>query len=139
MKAAIIFIAGKIRQGQFPKLPGFAYSEEYGKYLYSGAPVPLDEFNAAAEQILDPADRRFSISVRIVDVLTPEDVARIAKEEAEAKAAEEASRVAAEKAEADRIAKEEAAKLPAEPAKAAPPTAADLIAAKKAAHKTSTP
>lgn len=118
-KAALIFIAGKIRAGQFPKLPGFSYNEEHQKYLYSGAPVPLDEFNAAAEVALDPTDRRFSISVRIVDVPSPEEVA------AKAKAAAEAA-----KAEADRlaaIAEEEAAKAEAD--------RAAIIAEKKAAAR----
>lgn len=138
-KAALIFIAGKIRQGQFPRVPGFAYSEEYGKYLYGGAPVPLDEFNAAAEVALDPAEKRFSLSVRIVDVLTPEEkAAEAARIEAERVEAEkvEAARIAAE-AESKRLADEETARVEAEAkrvaeeaAKAKPP---------KPGNKTPTP
>ena len=84
---AIIFIAGKIRNGQFPKLPGFAYNEEFGKYLYQGRPLSLAEFNAAAETVLDVSERRFSLSVRLI----PGEVA----EKAEQSLAERAKAIAA--------------------------------------------
>jgi hypothetical protein len=94
---AIIFIAGRIRPGSFPRVAGFSYNEEHQKYLYGGKPLTLEEFNQAAEIALDSLDRRYSISVRLVD--SPEFLASQAKEEEVRLAAEKA---AAEKAAASK-------------------------------------
>lgn len=49
----ILFIASRIRPGQFPKLPEFRFSNEHMKYLYAGQPLDMDEFNEACEKVFD--------------------------------------------------------------------------------------
>jgi hypothetical protein len=54
MPSFIIFIAGRIRHGQFPRLPDFPFSEKHGKYIYQGRELNEEEFNAAAAIVFDP-------------------------------------------------------------------------------------
>lgn len=111
---AIIFIAGRIRPGSFPRVPGFAYNEDYEQYLHGGAPIPIEEFNKVATTVLDPAEKRFSFSVRLLDEAEVK-----AKADAAAKRAKTIvnARTATAKAEPE----EDAKKKP-EPAKDAAPT-----------------
>jgi hypothetical protein len=76
MPSFIIFIAGRIRHGQFPRLPDFPYSEKHGKYIYQGRELNADEFNAAAAIVFDPHYRAngFSFQPLVVsDVAAAEE------------------------------------------------------------------
>jgi hypothetical protein len=49
----LIFVAGRIRNGQRVGLKDFPYSEKYEKYLYKGRPLTLEEFNEASEIVFN--------------------------------------------------------------------------------------
>ena len=49
----IIYIATRLRQGQYPRLPDFPYSEKHGKYIYQGKELDSDEFNTACEKVFE--------------------------------------------------------------------------------------
>jgi hypothetical protein len=55
MAKTILFlaIAGPLRQGDFPRIPGFDYNREYDLYLYGSKGLTIDEFNEAAKRVLD--------------------------------------------------------------------------------------
>lgn len=50
----IIYVAGRIRNGQRIGLADFSYNETHGKNLYLGRELTLEEFNAAAVKVFDP-------------------------------------------------------------------------------------
>jgi len=93
----IIFISDIIRQGNFPRLDGFDYSPEYGKYLYSGRELTVGEFNEAAKIVFSPNFRNQGFSF-LVEAVGPEIDAQIAKDQAEAAEALAAASKAAEEA-----------------------------------------
>lgn len=76
----IIFIAGRIRHGQFPRLPDFPYSEAYGKYIYQGRELDSDEFNTAAAKVFDPHYRNNGFSFQPMAVVPVVEVAAAAAE-----------------------------------------------------------
>ena len=53
----IIFISTRLRQGHYPKLPGFSYSEKYGKWIFGGREFSPEEFNDAAAEVFSPVYR----------------------------------------------------------------------------------
>jgi len=76
MQSFIIFIAGRIRHGQFPRLPDFPYSEKHGRYIYQGRELDADEFNTASAIVFDPHYRNngFSFQPLVVsDVAATEE------------------------------------------------------------------
>jgi len=60
----IIFIASRLRQGQYPRLPDFPYSERHGKYIYQGKELDADEFNTACERVFEQNYRTNGYSFR---------------------------------------------------------------------------
>lgn len=76
----IIFIAGRLRQGQFPRLADFPYSEKHGKYIYQGRELNAEEFNAAAEAVFSPNYRNNGYSFQ-PQVLEAEESAAPAEPE----------------------------------------------------------
>ena len=58
----IIYVCTRIRNGQYPRLPDFQYSEEHAKYIYLGRELTLEEFNVACPSVFDPNYRNNSYS-----------------------------------------------------------------------------
>lgn len=60
----IIFISDNIRQGNFPRVDGFEYSQAYDKYLYAGRELTVGEFNDACNRVFDPDFRNQGFTFR---------------------------------------------------------------------------
>ena len=60
----IIFITTYLQHGEFPRLPGFSFNSDYGKYLYEGRELTADEFNLAAKRVFNPEYRAEGYSFR---------------------------------------------------------------------------
>lgn len=76
----IIFVAGRIRQGQFPRLPDFPYSAAHGQYIYQGRELDEDEFNVAAAKVFSPNYRNKGFNFQpMVVVPVVEDAAAAAE------------------------------------------------------------
>ena len=108
----IIYVAGRIRNGQRVGLSDFPYSEAHGKYIYQGRELTLEEFNAAAEIVFQTGYRNNGYGFCPLAIDPEAQARRQAKAEAQAEAvaaAAEQARIAAEEAEAARLAEEEAA------------------------------
>jgi hypothetical protein len=60
----IIFISDNIRHGNFPRVDGFQYNQDYGLYLHSGRELTAEEFNAAAKTVFDSDFRNQGFTFR---------------------------------------------------------------------------
>lgn len=112
----IIYVAGRIRNGQRVGLSDFPYSEAHGKYIYQGRELTLEDFNAAAEAVFQPNYRNngYTFCPLAIDPKAEAAAAARIAEEAAAAAEAEAVRLAEEakaaEEDAQRLADEEKAK-----------------------------
>lgn len=53
----IIFIASRLRHGEYPKLRDFPFNQQHQRYIYQGRELTADEFNAAAKVVFDAGYR----------------------------------------------------------------------------------
>lgn len=89
----IIPISTTIRTGNYPRVDGFEYSQEYGKYLYLGRELDVLEFNASAKVVFSETfrDQGYKFGVEAIG-----DEVVAAQEEADAAALAESERQRAE-------------------------------------------
>ncbi len=77
----LIFIAGRIRNGHFPRVPNFQYNEAHGKFCYLGRELTSDEFNAAVPDIFNPNFRNNGYTFAPLAIAEPEYTGPVAGEQ----------------------------------------------------------
>lgn len=85
----ILFIATRLRSGQFPRLPDFQHSHIFNAYIYGGKPLDAQEFNSACEQVYVDGYRNQGFMIR-PRVVTDAEVAAFEADIAKTAAAEKA-------------------------------------------------
>jgi hypothetical protein len=91
----IIYICTRLRHGQFPRLPDFPYSEEYGKFIYQGQSLDATQLNEVAPIVFDPNYRSggFAFCVEAIIPLTETEKEAPEKEAPEKEAPESEFRI----------------------------------------------
>ncbi|MFT3992450.1 MAG: hypothetical protein QM680_13680 [Luteolibacter sp.] len=75
MTQLVIFLVSSSRYAP-PKIGGFIFNPDYGKYLYKGRTLTVEEFNEAAKELLDRPNPNlpYAVSARAAEVsVEPQD------------------------------------------------------------------
>jgi hypothetical protein len=81
MHLFIIFIATRLSQFQFPRIPNFSFSKKFDKYVYEGRALTVEEFNEASKLVFSQGFKSdgFIFCPQAVEVSAEEHQAAVAK------------------------------------------------------------